>query len=139
MATEPCPDTPLGGTPQDAVLEFHRRIDAGRARSALGLFETDATFQAQGRELVGRGAIAEFLAERERLTDRHTVHVCANAQVREEGGTATVTGHVLLFVRRPGDGGYDLERVLETEHLVRRGESGWLIARRLSRPLHPQS
>lgn len=42
---------------------------------------------------------------------------------------------ILLHVRQT-DGSYELERVLDTTHVVTREVGGWKIHRRLSSPLH---
>jgi hypothetical protein len=127
----------VGQAAQNVVLSLHRAIDTGRAATGIDLFTTDAVFQARGDELVGRSAIAAFLAEREARTDRHTVHVVTNATVhRTAADHVEVTAFVLVHVREP-DGSYRLERVLDTVHEMQATDSGWLISRRRSRPLHP--
>ena len=121
----------------EVVVAYHRNIDLGRASAGIDLFEPDAVFQARGLELVGREAIAGFLADREAQRDRHTVHVLANQVVRQVStDEIEVLALVLLHVRQP-DGSYTLERALDTTHVVRRGPAGWLIHQRLSRPMHP--
>lgn len=121
----------------DVVFAYHRAIDSGRATEGIELFAEDAVFQAKGMELIGRAAIAGFLTEREAQTDRHTMHVVANTTARSsESNQIELTGFVLLHVRRL-DGRYELERVLDTTHVLRPCASGWQILKRLSRPLHP--
>ena len=121
---------------EDLVLAYHRAIDTGRATAGTQCFTEDALFQAKGVELVGREAIAGFFADREAQTDRHTVHVVANASVvRAQSDEIELSALILLHVRQ-ANGGYVLERVLDTTHVVTRGPSGWQIHRRYSRPLH---
>jgi ketosteroid isomerase-like protein len=123
--------------PEDVVLAYHRAIDAGHATEGIGLFTEDALFQARGSELTGRDAILGFLTEREAQRDRHTVHVVANAVARRRAADeAEVAALILLHVRQP-DGGYALERVLDTVHVLRRNRGGWQICKRYSSPLHP--
>ena len=120
----------------ETVLAYHRAIDTGHATDAISLFTDDAVFQAKGTELLGRDAIRVFMTDREAQAERHTVHVVANLVVRRaQDDEVELSALVLLHVRQP-DGGYALERVLDTTHVVTRDLSGWKIHRRLSRPLH---
>jgi ketosteroid isomerase-like protein len=125
---------------RDIVVAYHGDIDRGHATTAIGYFADDALFEAGGRQLRGRDAILGFLADRERRADRHTVHVIANtitSQTLSEGGEPaeiSVSALVLLHVRG-ADGGYALERVLDTVHLFRPTQDGWKIVARQSAPL----
>jgi ketosteroid isomerase-like protein len=121
------------------VVAYHAAIDRSRATAALPLFAEDAHFEAKGEVLQGHAEIGGFLSYREAQRDRHTVHVIANETAEHVGADEVeLSAFVLLHVRRP-DGGYALERVLDTVHRVRRTDGGWRIARRSSRPLHEPS
>lgn len=121
---------------QEVVLAYHRAIDTGRASEGIVFFTDDAVFQAKGMHLVGRKAIAGFLNERQSQTERHTVHIVANVSVvRAQPDEVELAALVLLHVRQD-DGRYDLERVLDTTHVVTRTAAGWRVHRRLSQPLH---
>jgi len=121
---------------QEVVLAYHRAIDTGRASEGIDFFTDDAVLQAKGMNLVGREAIAGFLNERQSQTERHTVHVVANVSiVRAQPDEVELAALVLLHVQQD-DGRYDLERVLDTTHVVTRTSAGWRVHRRLSRPLH---
>lgn len=127
---------PAARAAQEVVLAYHRAIDTGRALEAVGLFSDDAVFQAKGVELVGRDAITGFLADRQAQTGRHTVHVVANVSVvREDRDEVELRAFILLHVVQP-DGRYDLERVLDTTHVIGRSAAGWRVQRRSSQPLH---
>ncbi len=121
---------------EEVVLAYHRAIDDGRASEGIALFTDDAVFQAKGMHLVGRDAIAGFLNERQYQTERHTVHVVTNVRVtRGQPNEIELSALVLLHVRQ-ADGRYDLERVLDTTHVMTRSAAGWRVHRRLSQPLH---
>lgn len=118
------------------VVGYHLDIDRGRATSGISAFAEDAEFEAKGRVMRGREAILQFFADREKQTERHTVHVIANESVVESrDGQVEIRAFVLLHVRRP-DGEYALERVLDTRHTFREAGERWLISRRTSSPLH---
>jgi ketosteroid isomerase-like protein len=116
------------------VVAYHGDIDRGRATAAIDHFTADASFEARGEQLQGREQILGFLADRERRTDRHTVHVVTNASSTQTDDGIAVSALVLLHVR--GAQGYALERVLDTVHRFRPTEQGWKIAARTSAPLH---
>lgn len=118
------------------VLGYHRDIDRGCATAGIDAFAENAEFAARGQVMRGRGEILRFLTDRERQTDRHTVHVIANeVVVAADDDHVELNAFVLLHVRQ-ADGGYHLDRVLDTRHTFRRGGDTWLITRRTSVPLH---
>jgi hypothetical protein len=123
------------------VIGYHRDIDSGRATAGISAFADGAEFEARGRVFRGRAEILGFLSAREADTRRQTVHVIANeVPTTQDGdsdvGRAELRATVLLHVRQP-DGGYLLDRVLDTVHQFRSSGGEWLITRRTSRPLHP--
>lgn len=120
----------------ETVLAYHRAIDTGHATDAISLFTEGAVFQAKGTELVGREAISGFMTDREAQVERHTVHVVANLMVLRAQDDRVELGALVLLHVRQADGRYELERVLDTTHIVTRDVGGWKIDRRLSRPLH---
>jgi len=74
--------------------------------------------------------------DREARTDRHTVHVVANPVTTETSNdTVEVSALIMLHVRN-AEGGYALERVLDTVHRFRSTACGWKIVSRTSTPLH---
>lgn len=120
------------------VVAYHAAIDRGRASTASPLFTEDAYFEVKGKGLRGRDEIAEFLRTREAQTDRHTVHLITSERVeRADADEVELSSFVLLYLR--GVGGYTLDRVLDTRHVLRRTTAGWLVAHRTSRPLHAPS
>jgi ketosteroid isomerase-like protein len=121
------------------LIEVHAAIDRGEARSALGLFTPDAHFEARGRVLQGTDEIARFLADREQQVDRQTFHLIANESVLSTTADEVELGAFLLVHVRGRDGRYTVDSVLDTRHVLRREATGWLIARRTLRPLHPNA
>jgi ketosteroid isomerase-like protein len=118
------------------VLRYHRDIDRGRATAGIDVFAENAEFTVRGQIMRGRGEILGFLTDRERQTDRHTVHVIANeVVVAADDDHAELDAFVLLHGRQ-ADGGYHLDHVLDTRHTFRRDGDTWLITRRTSVPLH---
>ncbi len=118
------------------VLGYHRDIDRGHATAGIDAFAENAEFEARGQVMRGRGEILGFLIQREQQADRHTVHVIANEIVVASGDDhIELDAFVLLYVRQ-ADGGYHLDRVLDTRHTFRRDGGTWLITRRTSVPLH---
>lgn len=119
------------------VVGYHLAIDRGGATSAIDAFTDDAVFEIRGQQLRGRREILDFLTRRESQVDRQTVHEITNEHVIERGQDRVVLGALVLLHLRGADGRYELEKVLDSTHALRRTAQGWRIAERSSRPLHP--
>jgi len=118
------------------IVNYHGDIDRGRASTAIVHFDDDAEFEARGEQLRGREQILRFLTDREARTDRHTVHVVANpVTIEASNDTVEVSALIMLHVRN-AEGGYALERVLDTVHRFRSTACEWKIVSRTSTPLH---
>ncbi|MGI8622920.1 MAG: nuclear transport factor 2 family protein [Solirubrobacteraceae bacterium] len=119
------------------LVDFLAAIDHGRATEAVQLFTDDARLTARGERLQGRAAIAGFLAEREAETGRQTVHVIANEITRRlDADHLQLEAVLVLHVRAP-DGGYPVERILDTTQTFRHTDAGWQISDRDVSPRHP--
>ena len=118
------------------IIDYHGDIDRGRAAAAIRFFDEDAQFEARGEVLRGRDQILRFLENRQAQTERHTVHVIANAvTIEATADTVEISALVVLHARNE-HGRYEVERVLDTVHRFRTTESGWKITSRRSSPLH---
>lgn len=118
------------------VIGYHLAIDRGRATTGIDAFTDDAEFEIRGERLRGRDAILEFLTRREAMPDRQTAHLISNEHLVERSADEITLGCLVLLHIRGADGTYDLEKILDTTHTLRRTAEGWRIARRTSRPLH---
>jgi hypothetical protein len=118
------------------VIGYHLAIDRGRATTGIDAFTDDAEFELRGERLHGRAAILEFLTRREAMTERLTAHQISNEHVVAQSADELVLGCLVQLYLRGADGTYDLEKILDTTHTLRRTAEGWRIAQRTSRPLH---
>jgi hypothetical protein len=119
------------------IVNYHGDIDRGRASAAIRYFDEDAEFEARGERLRGREQILRFLTDREAQTARHTVHVVANPVTVESSDDAVEISALIMLHVRNHEGGYALERVLDTRHRFRSTPSGYNIVSRRSTPIHP--
>jgi hypothetical protein len=118
------------------VIGYHLAIDRGRATTGIDAFTDDAVFEIRGEALHGRSEILEFLIRREAMADRQTVHQISNEHLVEQSADELTLGCLVLLYLRRADGTYDLEKVLDSTHSLRRTAEGWRIAHRTSRALH---
>lgn len=123
----------------DTLVAFFTAIDRGRASSAIDCFTDDATMNARGQQLNGRGEIAASLAEREADTERRTVHVLTNETSRQNPDGTVELDALLVLLVSDATGAYAIDRVLITTQSLRRTPDGWKIASRATHPLHAPS
>jgi ketosteroid isomerase-like protein len=113
-------------------VDFANHIDARRYDDVLDLFAEDGILDRMGQELVGREAIAGFLAARPQ--DVETRHLCTNISVEIHDANEGVGSSYVLFVRgKPQDGPSRIEgppSVVEYHDRFTRTAAGWRIRSR---------
>ncbi|MBN9035922.1 MAG: nuclear transport factor 2 family protein [Rhizobiales bacterium] len=126
----------LGAKCFDRICAYHYDIDRGAATKGIVHFTDDAVFEAQGKRYEGRDGVMSFLTNREAQTDRHTVHVITGPRFSRGDDGSLLVGTIILISVRDAEGQYTISKAVDTVHRFVETRDGWLIASRLSKPLH---